>query len=452
MTAHLPLDGPRARAALDLLRAYPHGNVDEESFSTLAAGGRLEEVVALLELHGILPVCLASLSGSPTPGGEGSRDLVSAMQRREQPLRSHAARTTLTTERILRACAERGLTPVLLKGASLFVDVYPEPWLRPTGDVDLLMSEEDLPLAIEAAYEAGLAVAPERLPLFYYRLVHFHLKLHPAANLLCEVELHWALQSPALLLTVKTDDVLARTRRFTWHDMPVRTLDPLDRYLHLATHLLSHWGETAPLDDEGLVLSLLTSAAPPARLKWILDLRLALERMARDGVDAPALIDRAEEWSALPALCRAIGLARVVGLADGARPLADDVLRRSGQDPVGFPWRDSPDRARRSFDAVPRPARGLDFRLSALGGIFRWAFPPREYFERRPPPRGFLRRMGHALRVLARVKLAALLLPVALLGRRLQARGRRRRMEELLSHERVFELVRASRARSRGGR
>jgi hypothetical protein len=61
---------------------------------------------------------------------------------------------------LLPALERGGVTSVVLKGAALASLCYPEPALRPMGDFDLWVAEEDLDRAVDAARTAGLDYSP----------------------------------------------------------------------------------------------------------------------------------------------------------------------------------------------------------------------------------------------------------------------------------------------------
>ncbi len=66
-------------------------------------------------------------------------------------LRSHAMQTmadytrkVAIAQKILDTFASEGLNTYIIKGLHLATNVYPEPWARPTGDVDMLTTTTDL--------------------------------------------------------------------------------------------------------------------------------------------------------------------------------------------------------------------------------------------------------------------------------------------------------------------
>ncbi len=58
--------------------------------------------------------------------------------------------------RALDALAKVGIIPVLLKGYGVGVRLYPDPLMRATSDVDLLVAPRDLEAAAQALTDLGL--------------------------------------------------------------------------------------------------------------------------------------------------------------------------------------------------------------------------------------------------------------------------------------------------------
>jgi hypothetical protein len=397
---------------------------------------------ALCESHGILVLARRNLDlagVAPPPGVQAE------LERREPVLRELALAFRLTQERFLAECARAGVEVVLLKGAALALDLYPDPALRSQGDLDLLVRPGDVRAAVRAAARAGLW--PRALPLWWYRLVHFHVKLVPETALLGELELHWALHHPARLLTVHAEELFERRRPAP---SGAATLDPLDRLLHLVTHLASHHEHAPGRADREYLLRAATTPAHPLRLKWILDVRAEVERLhARCA--AGELVRRALAWNAGGELSWALSWIQ------GALGFAPDAAAWVEQVSSGLP---APDRgsaapaAGRPHAAAALPA--LHFRTSALARFPRWLWPPRSYLERRHPGRtgAPLRaghRIGHAARVLGLALLAALLLPVALVSSLCLGPARRRQRRSSLAPERVLDLALQRRALARRG-
>ncbi len=107
--------------------------------------------------------------------------------------RAHAAAQDLELDRVLQACARRGIAPMLLKGAALRRAYYRPSCARAMGDVDLLVPAMRVGDAIAALADAGYDV-PDAYETSAYSQFHFHYRLvHPRGHV---VELHWALTEP----------------------------------------------------------------------------------------------------------------------------------------------------------------------------------------------------------------------------------------------------------------
>src|SRR5262249_7716303 len=115
-------------------------------------------------------------------------------------------------------------------------------------------------------------------------------------------------------------------------------LDPLDAVLELATHLATRAGEALLTSGRRNLLAAATAPQHALRLDQVLDLRVFVEARHRE-MPPPALVARAREWSAEPALgatleCVQMGL----GFPPEAREWARQVVRSLAVTPdVGRP-------------------------------------------------------------------------------------------------------------------
>lgn len=422
--------GPTVEAAVKLVQAAVRPGAEAPEACGDVDWGMLAPA---LELHGLLGLVCARLEG----WGRGD-ELPQGVRERLDALRSDAARDVTTTRVTLEALEEHHVPVILLKGAALR-DLYPDPAWRGQGDVDVFVPPNRSAGALKALGRAGLVMSPAQLPLWFHRLVHFHVKLHPAAALLKEVEVHWRLQSPALLVGPPVATIWGRSQ--TSRDLhPARVLDPLDRWLHLATHLLSHWRGQSLGDGRDLPASLLAQSTPPVRLKWLADLALASENLEED---AAALGSRAREWGAVRSL---VAVARALAGAELLGPRGEALLQGAAatlgageRGPAGAPGR----------GAGRAPHAAVGFRLQALDRIPRWMFPGLAALRRRyarGEGRGataiaLLAAPAHAGWVALRVLIAALALPPALAARFLLATRRRRSREAALQPDRILTLA-----------
>jgi hypothetical protein len=133
-------------------------------------------------------------------------------------------------QRVFRALRTAGIEPILIKGWSV-ARLYPQPGLRPYGDIDLLVrSEQHLAAARVAASED-------------FR--DCRIDLHPGAFELADRSI---------------DDLFSRSQLVQCGDEDLRVLGEEDHFALLAIHLLKH-GAWRPLwlCDLGLLLELMSS-------------------------------------------------------------------------------------------------------------------------------------------------------------------------------------------------
>ena len=435
-------------AELELLRAATFWRASPKRharLAELAAAVTLGDAfVRRAELHGILPLVLRNLRAA---GAALSEPVLATLTERDRVLRGEARRDAVTVERLSTAARESGTRAVLLKGSSLAQDVYDTQGLRQQGDVDVLVPEDDVRSFVEALASRGLVEGEEALPVWWHRLVHFHLKLEPVLPMLKEVEVHWHLHHASRLFDVEAEDLLRRAHEL--EALPgVFALDPVDRFLHLAAHLTGHWVRIPGAASLPMLTSWLASDPPRIRLKWFLDLATAAEPLAR-GVAPASILARAESWGVqreLAFVCRCLDL---------GFPLDEDVRRwiaalqdtaleaqpgTAGSQPEHAPATDA--------RAASRPLAGLDFRSEALAAWPRWFWPPTTYWQRRAP--AWLRwplRILHALGVLGVSLVGMLALPFALAARPFLRKRRAARREASRTPDRVLDLV----AQWRGG-
>jgi len=420
------------------------------------------------EMHGLLPLSARNLTlaGAELPG-EAERALRAA----ESRLHKEAGRASLTCALLLDAAARAGVEVVLLKGASLLIDIYPELRLRNAGDVDVWVKRRSVPALLAALKGIGLIMKEHQLPSWWYRWFHFHLKLHPAVALLSEVEVHSALHDEALLLTASEVDLWRRRVAVKFLGRRAFALDPLDRLLHLSTHLVSHWHGIPGEPDAALLERVLYDRSTDVRLKWVLDVHAATEKLAT--VTRPQeLLARAIEWGAPRELWFALRLAQSgLGFGPGKTLWVETLLDvLSTVLPSGTVTaltsshhdtstaRTLPDSASRHPPApaagrsTPRPLPLLDIRARTLARLPRLLAPPLDYIRRRycggraNPVREALVWTFHLVLALSRVVVAALLFPVALLGRELLRRRRRAELQLALSPDNILDLTAAARS------
>ncbi len=433
-------------AELLVASAFFHG--EAKAFEALRqAAERVSDwtdAIEAWERHGTLLLALRNLKAAKIPIPAGAADLANE---RARVLQDDLARDALSCQEFLSVARERSLETVLLKGAALSRTLYRSfPW-RSQGDVDVLLPKPQLGEAIAGVGARGWELHGDRFPVWWYRLSHFHLKMHPRISFLKEIELHWALHSPVLGAEVSLAKLWERSRVLEsadsgFDDEPAessRILDPLDSFFHHLTHLISHWyGNPGPPCRETWV-QIAREPLPEVRLKWWVDLREEARLLAAEG-SREELLARSREWGAEKELAWFTGtLLDVPDLDDSVRawwqPVAETLPQPLTREAREYrSTRPNPS----SQESGHAPLRGLDFRLGVLRRIPGWIWP---VGNRRP----FLARFVHALRTTATLVVWTLALPIALTGRAI----RRQPKEARLAPDEVMRLAASHRRLAR---
>ncbi len=227
-----------------------------------------------------------------------------------------------TLDEALAALDAHAIRVVPLKGPALAERLYPDPSVRPSSDLDLLVAPGDLDRA--AAALATLGYQPEAGPADrYHRAHHHHIHLLRAQPPM--IELHFRAYA-GFGIVVPADALLARAaERRTARGRRIWVPAPEDEWLYLAVHAAGHAFE---------------------RLIWLHDLKLLLRR--HPDLDWTAVADRARALgvaTAVAATCDAlrrldtpVPVARGLGVSRGPRRLLlvplGAVARRAGAGPT----------------------------------------------------------------------------------------------------------------------
>lgn len=154
-------------------------------------GAACDRFVELADAHGVLGLALATLDRT---GSLHGRRASAALGSVLHGLRRRAALLQLERENVLRTLEQHGLDAVVLKGAALATTIYANPVERNFGDIDLLLSPESLPLALDVLQRAGYHPSGSAAVVSAYREHHFHIRVERGHGSI--VELHWALVAP----------------------------------------------------------------------------------------------------------------------------------------------------------------------------------------------------------------------------------------------------------------
>ncbi|MGD2147174.1 MAG: nucleotidyltransferase family protein [Anaerolineae bacterium] len=188
-------------------------------------------------------------------------------------------------EEALRLLAQQGVPVILLKGAALAEGLYGNLALRPMADIDLLVHERHVPLALESLSDLGYRYSGDSN--LQPQDVHANqLMLRGPEPIAALIEVHWALfWFPYYQRSVSDEWLWSTARAVRVGDVSALALGPEALLLHLCGHLLHHYG-----GDGG-----------PFRLLWIHDVVEFIQRHGCE-VDWEMLIEQARDSDLVLAL------------------------------------------------------------------------------------------------------------------------------------------------------
>jgi hypothetical protein len=208
--------------------------------------------------HGVASLCHEALLGLAPE--HPLRVQGTAVFRRERHLTAYRnARMAGDLVCILDALGSRGIRPILLKGAALALTAYPDPSLRPMGDLDLLVRGGEIAAAQDALIALGYEPSGEAATRWDEENLQAHLVdlVAPGRG---PVEIHFRLFPKVRPLFPGEEDVWDRAVPFPVEGRAALRLAPEDELLYLCGHLRKH----SP--DE-------------YRLLWFCDIALAFGRL-----------------------------------------------------------------------------------------------------------------------------------------------------------------------------
>lgn len=152
--------------------------------------------------------------------------------------------TTVLAE-ILKRFAEHGIEPLLLKGAALRQLVYPEAWLRPMNDIDLLVKPYDIQRANHLLMQMGFSVPSVGKELPYDK--HLEMAVKSVSGVTVGVELHHNLYNPYQKVSFKLGEQKRPLHTFTLNGIRCQSLSHEEMLWHLCEHLSYHASVWEPI-------------------------------------------------------------------------------------------------------------------------------------------------------------------------------------------------------------
>ena len=203
---------------------------------------------ALVNQHRLQPLLIRGIRQF---GGELPEELAKYSAMQGKFMASSMARIQ-ALHAVNRAFAEEGIRLISMKGPLLSMELYGDPSLRTSRDLDLMVAQEDLSRAGEILREMGyileehLFTATPRRRKFYQRIENEKHEVYNRGEI-C-IELHWKSDYQT---EVSFDELWLRREERLLMGTPIAILGAQDRYPALFTHAAEH----------GFM-----------RLRWLLDL------------------------------------------------------------------------------------------------------------------------------------------------------------------------------------
>ncbi|OYQ37171.1 hypothetical protein CHU95_02150 [Niveispirillum lacus] len=301
LRARIPLLPPGPEAAL-IRQAALWPTVPTAPQADLLAAAEDKRLVDMAVEHRLLPPLGKILRASGCAPG-------SAMRAAEQQTIFRSLRQMATTLTLLGQLEKAGCRALVLKGQALSAQLYGQPDIRMSHDIDLLIDPQTAIAAhhvmINNGYHPYYPVSVDRLSLTTKDQIY----TGPAGP----VELHWRLFDNALLVPWDFETLWADKALIALSgNSTVPTLSRDRHVLYQAVHGLLHgW----------------------ARLRWLADMVVPLQRID----DLECVLDLAERYQLLPVMVHTMRLARDVLGVELAMPvpgterqqaIADSIDRR----------------------------------------------------------------------------------------------------------------------------
>jgi hypothetical protein len=194
-----------------------------------------ERIVGESASLGLAPLIYRNLSREMFKNSVPSR-VLSALARSAHAAACRAAIQLSSLDGILASMRNRGIRPVLLKGAALALTLYDQPALRPMQDIDLLVETGKVTSAVQVLEDLGFSGVVNNYDDGFYA-AHHHVRpmIDPGGRVI--VEIHKGLVPPEDGLFVDPAPALERATSVDIQDKEYRVLCREDQLLHAALHL-----------------------------------------------------------------------------------------------------------------------------------------------------------------------------------------------------------------------
>jgi len=140
----------------------------------------------------------------------------------------------LVAEQISTAYKRDRIHYAFLKGIHLLETVYKSKPVRPMGDVDLLVSKQDVSRACSVLEELGCLYPERQIGAWFLRRFHYEITMQRGS---VDIDVHWGLDHPLTLYPVSTEELLNSTDKFSVGKASANGVSTEHMLIHLILHL-----------------------------------------------------------------------------------------------------------------------------------------------------------------------------------------------------------------------
>jgi signal peptidase I len=253
------------------------------------------EVLSLLKPHWIIPLLYRQIGALP-PELRPTEDVLQKMRKSFLVSRVRCFHMEKQLSKIIKAFHDGGVRPLVLKGPTLALSVYPDPAMRPNSDLDLLVLPQQMLKARDILEQQDYKCLGKRFENCkdFYSEETFVPQRDKRENRV--IELHWDLHSlSGISREAKLEDLFQRAVKIEKSGLTFETLNPVDALIHRAINM-AIWHNR------------------DIRLIWIYDTALLAQHL-RSPEDWEVLQKRSIDWRARLALEYSLKMAQIwVGL------------------------------------------------------------------------------------------------------------------------------------------
>ncbi len=253
------------------------------------------DVLSCLRSHWVLPLLYRQISSYP-PEYQPPEDVMDRMRKAFLISRVRCLHMEKQLNEIINSFHDEKIKILVLKGPSLALSVYPDPALRPSSDLDLLVLSEQMSQARTILEELGYQNLGKRFEHsrdFYSEETFLHQENSRDNR---AIELHWDLHAfSGISREVKVEELFQRAVKIEKSGLIFETLHPVDALIHRAINM-AIWHNK------------------DIRLLWIYDTALLAQRL-KTSKDWQVLLERSVDWRGRLALEYSLKMAQLwVGL------------------------------------------------------------------------------------------------------------------------------------------